>query len=81
MKRFILIFSLLIIVGNLAAQTPTIANLTVTGSNIQWYSASTGGVQLDPSTILVNGTHYYASQTVNCTESANRLDITVNITF
>jgi hypothetical protein len=57
----------------------TLADLTVSGSNIRWYSSSTGGIQLDPSTLLVNGTHYYASQTVNCTESATRLDVTVNI--
>jgi hypothetical protein len=57
----------------------TLANLTVSGSNIRWYSASTGGDLLDPSTALVNGMQYFATQTVSCTESATRLSVTVTI--
>ena len=44
--------------------TPTIANLTASGTSIQWYSASSGGSALSPTLALVNNTHYYASQTV-----------------
>jgi hypothetical protein len=54
----------------------TVASLQATGSGISWYAASTGGTSLATSTVLVNGTHYYASQTVDCTESASRLDVT-----
>ena len=54
----------------------TLANLTVTGSNLQWYSSSTGGTPLPLSTVLVNGTTYYVSQTVNGCESS-RIAITV----
>lgn len=57
----------------------TIEQLDVTGTMIQWYSIPTGGSALPASTILENGSHYYASQTTNSCESAERLDITVQI--
>ena len=57
----------------------TVASLQATGSGIRWYAASSGGTALATSTLLVNGTHYYASQTVSCTESATRLDVTANV--
>ena len=47
----------------------TVANLVATGSNIQWYSAATGGSPLAGTTALTPAT-YYASQTVNGCESA-----------
>ena len=55
---------------------PTVANLIATGTTIQWYAAATGGTALSSATALVNGTHYYASQTVGSCESATRLDVT-----
>jgi hypothetical protein len=55
----------------------TLANLTVTGSNIQWYSAATGGSPLASNTPLANGSTYFASQTVNGCESVSRLAVTV----
>jgi hypothetical protein len=57
----------------------TVANLLATGSNIRWYTASSGGTALSPATVLVNNTHYYATQTIDCTESAQRFDVTVTI--
>ncbi|MEI3789374.1 MULTISPECIES: T9SS type A sorting domain-containing protein [unclassified Chryseobacterium] len=57
----------------------TLANLVVTGSNIQWYDASTGGNLLPNTTALVTGTTYYASQVVGACESATRLAVTVNL--
>ncbi len=57
----------------------TVASLQATGSYIRWYAGSSGGTALSTSTVLVNGTHYYATQTVSCTESASRFDITVTI--
>ena len=56
----------------------TVANLTATGTSIQWYSASTGGTPLSSSTALVNGNKYYASQTVSGCESP-RTEVTVTI--
>jgi hypothetical protein len=57
---------------------PTITNLTATGSNLQWYNASTGGSPLPGTTALVPGT-YYVSQTVGGCESG-RAPVTVTIT-
>lgn len=54
----------------------TLANLTVTGSGIKWYSASTGGNLLPNTTPLVSGTTYYASQVVGACESTVRLAVT-----
>lgn len=59
---------------------PTISNLVVTGTAIKWYSAATGGSLLSGSTNLVNGTTYYASQTLSGCESDTRLAVTSNIT-
>ncbi|WP_293787409.1 PKD-like domain-containing protein, partial [uncultured Pedobacter sp.] len=57
----------------------TVANLvTTSGTNVKWYSTSTGGTALASTTALTNGT-YYASQTVNGCESASRSSITVTI--
>jgi hypothetical protein len=55
----------------------TLANLTVSGTNLQWYGSLTGGTPLPLNTLLVSGTTYYVSQTINGCES-NRLAITVN---
>ncbi|MFA7379816.1 MAG: T9SS type A sorting domain-containing protein [Bacteroidia bacterium] len=57
----------------------TVANLTATGSNIQWYAASSGGSALAGTTALVNGNSYYASQTVSGCESATRFEVAVTI--
>ncbi len=57
----------------------TISNLLVTGSNIRWYSAATGGTPLSNTTALVNGTTYYASQTIGGCESLTRLPVNVII--
>lgn len=58
----------------------TLANLIVTGSNLQWYSVATGGSPLPLNTTLVSGTTYYVSQTVNGCESA-RIAITVTVSL
>ena len=81
MKRFLLICLILITAGSLVAQTPKVASLnTTSGTAIHWYSAATGGTALDPTTPLVNGNHYYGSQTVNGVESATRLDVIATVT-
>ncbi len=59
------------------AGTGTIANLTVTGTGLQWYAAATGGTALSTGTALTDGTTYYASQTASGCESATRLAVTV----
>lgn len=66
-----------------AAQTycggATVASLVATGTVVKWYAAATGGTALAATTPLVNGTTYYASQTVGC-ESTTRTAVTVTIT-
>ena len=59
----------------------TVANLTATGSNIQWYATSTAGTALALNTELVNGTTYYASQTNGGCQSATRLAVTVTLNY
>ena len=59
--------------------TPIVADLFATGTNIQWYAASTGGAPLAGGTALVDGTTYYATQTVGGCESNTRLAVTANI--
>jgi hypothetical protein len=58
----------------------TVANLVATGSNLQWYAASTGGSALASNTALATG-NYYVSQTVSGCESMRTLvAVTVNVT-
>lgn len=57
---------------------PTLTNIVITGTVIKWYAAATGGNALPAATTLINGTTYYASQTVNTCESL-RVGITVSI--
>lgn len=54
-----------------------VSNLTATGSGINWYAASSGGVALTGATSL-SSTTYYASQTVGGCESA-RIPVSVTI--
>lgn len=56
---------------------PKISNLVVTGTDIKWYDAS--GNILNTTTLLVDGTKYYATQTLNGCESAKtEIAVTVN---
>ena len=57
----------------------TVANLTATGTNLQWFAAATGGTALASSTALVSGTTYYVSQTTGTCEST-RTALAVSIT-
>ena len=56
-----------------------ISNLSVTGSSVKWYTSLTGGSLLGNNFQLSNNAHYYASQTLNNCESAERLDVMVQI--
>jgi gliding motility-associated-like protein len=60
------------------SQSPTLANITITGDNIKWYDALTNGNSLANNTSLQNGLTYYVSQTFNSCEG-NRLAVTVSI--
>jgi hypothetical protein len=56
----------------------TLNSIIVTGTNIQWYSSLTSSTPLANTTLLVNGTNYYASQTLNGCEGP-RLAVTVQV--
>ena len=57
----------------------TLADFTIAGQNIIWYSDATGSTVLPSTTVLVSGTTYYASQTVNGCESISRLAVTAGV--
>ncbi len=60
-------------------QGSTLANLLVTGQDIQWYTNPFGGTLLPVNTPLINGTTYYASQTINGCESQDRFPVIVQV--
>jgi len=60
-------------------QNATLADVVVTGSNIKWYNAATGGALLPATTVLVNGVTYYASQTVGLCESSSRTAVQITL--
>jgi hypothetical protein len=62
-----------------ATPAPTVANLTATGTGIQWYDAATGGTLLANTGTLTNGQVVYASQTVAGCESTTRTAVTVTL--
>lgn len=64
------------------SQGATLANVQVSGQNIQWYSGANKMASSSPlplSTILVNGATYYASQKIGGYESTTRLPVTVQL--
>ena len=59
--------------------TPKVSHLAATGTGIVWYNAASGGSVVPGTTNLVNGTKYYASQTINGCESPSRLEVTATV--
>lgn len=59
-------------------QNATLNDVLITGQNIQWYDAITGGNLLNATTLLQNGVTYYASQIINGCEST-RVPVFVTI--
>lgn len=57
----------------------TVADLMADGENIQWYDAEEDGNLIAPGTALTNGMTYFASQTIDGCESAERASATVTI--
>ncbi len=56
----------------------TLADVAVSGSNLQWYDAATNGNALPSSTVLVSGS-YYVTQTVNgCESERGQVTVTIN---
>lgn len=62
------------------ASNATISDLQAVGNNVRWYGLSSGGAPLAPTTVLIDNTIYYASQTnpdTGCETS--RLSVFVNV--
>ncbi len=58
----------------------TLADVVVSGQNIQWYDALNRNAASNPlplSTVLAQGVTYYATQTINGYESASAFEITI----
>jgi hypothetical protein len=52
-----------------------LAEFSVSRTAIKWYDAASGGNVIPNATAIVNGTNYYASQTLNGCESTARLSV------
>lgn len=59
-------------------QNATLTNIIITGQNVKWYDALTGGNLLVDTTLLQDGVTYYASQTLTVCESS-RAGVTIQI--
>ena len=59
--------------------TATVADLSATGENIQWYDSLIGGDILNVSEVIADGQVVYASQTIGGFESVERLEVIVGI--
>ena len=57
----------------------TLENIFVNGTNITWYNSMNGTTVLPATTLLLNGTTYYATQTINGCESPTRTAISVSL--
>ncbi|MBA4316823.1 MAG: hypothetical protein C0412_00330 [Flavobacterium sp.] len=60
------------ITNQISTSAVTLADLMVTGTNIKWYDAATAGSELPNSTIAIDNTSYYATQTLLGCESTPR---------
>lgn len=59
-------------------QNATIGNIVINGAAVKWYAAPLGGSPIPPTTTLVDGNTYYATQTINSCES-ERAPVSVTI--
>jgi gliding motility-associated-like protein/uncharacterized repeat protein (TIGR01451 family) len=64
-----------------AIDNPTVTDLQVNETDVNWYLAPNGGTALATTDVLVNGTTYFASLTDsnNGCESSTRLEVSVTI--
>ncbi len=62
-----------------STDNPALADLTGSGSNIQWYSDNSTLIPLPNNTSLIDGEDYFATQTVNGCESDTRFSVMVEI--
>ena len=63
-----------------ATDNPLVSDIVAKGISLKWYESKVGGNAYDSNTPLVDGSHYYATQTINqgC-EGILRLEVVVYI--
>ncbi|SFH87993.1 T9SS type B sorting domain-containing protein [Halpernia frigidisoli] len=61
------------------SQRATLGEISINGSQIQWYSSLTGNSVLPLITLLQDNVTYYASQTTQYCESLQRLPVSVSL--
>lgn len=57
----------------------SLANIAISGDNIKWYATATSIPVLPSTTLLVNGTTYYATQTLPGGCESSRVSVTVTL--
>ncbi|TDX87245.1 beta strand repeat-containing protein [Epilithonimonas xixisoli] len=62
-----------------ATNYSTLANIAITGTNIKWYEDGTTTTALPSTTLLTNGSTYYATQTLSGNCESSRVPITVQL--
>src|SRR6218665_462957 len=62
-----------------STQNATLTDITATRNSVIWYGSVSGSTPLANTTILTDGTTYYATQTINNCESTNRLAVTISL--
>ena len=62
-----------------AGSSPTLSSVAVNGTNIEWYDSISGGKIFNNTTLLVNGSTWYAGQTNAGCESSARLAVKVTV--
>ncbi len=63
------------------SDSPTIANLAVTGNGILWYATQTSTTPMSVATQLINGTAYWAAQSNATTGCISSVRVVANVTL
>ena len=61
------------------SQNATVADIILNGTTVIWYNSISNTIPLANTTLLLNNTTYYASQTINGCESLNRLAVAISL--
>ncbi|MBM3428130.1 MAG: LamG domain-containing protein, partial [Bacteroidetes bacterium] len=56
----------------------TVSNLSMSGTNVQWYNVPTGGTALSTSTSISTGTYYASQSNGSCESARTTVTVTVN---
>ncbi|UPQ78222.1 T9SS type B sorting domain-containing protein [Flavobacterium azooxidireducens] len=62
-----------------STENATLQTIGVNGTDILWYGSNTSTTPLPDSTLLIDNTTYFATQTLNGCESTTRLAVSINL--